>query len=229
VRRLRLVAVIVAGLVLATIAISAAAQPTAGVAVNVTAYDSHGRRLPVDPNLVAGETVVVVATGFRPLQREQVTGPGFRQIVLVADLQGLVRLVYRVPRGLPNGDNAIVFVAVSAAHVPTGVITPPPATGTVVSPQIGADVPAFALFPFRIATPGGSSSASVSGTSTANPGRGGGGPGGVAVSATTITAGGPAYTGADLLEPLIVGIVGVTAGLVLAVAARRRRAGEHVA
>lgn len=227
-RRLRLVAAIVAGLILATIAVSAAVQPTALPTTNVTAYDSHGHRLPTDPDVVAGETVVVVATGFHPLELVRVNRPGLRPIVLLADLHGAVRLVYRVPRGLGNGDYSISFVAVTApAHPQT---TPPqPTTGGATDTQyVGANIPRFAVLPFRIGDPGQSTSASVSGTSISHSGAGGG-QGGVAVSATTITAGGPAYTGADLLEPLIVGVVGVAAGAVITVVARRRREANHAA
>ena len=228
-RLLKPVAAIVS-LFLATIAVSVAAHPAAAFTANVTGYDVHGHALPPDPAVVIGETFVVVATGFQPVQHVRADRPGYPSADLVADRQGDVRLVYHVPRGMPNGNYSIAFVAVAgraSSHpgTPTTTVTP----ATTDTQGVEATVPPFAVYPFRLDDPGQTTSASVSAGSTSRRGGSANDESGAAVSATTINAGStPAYTGADLLEPLIVGVAGVTTGIVIAMFARRRRKGEHV-
>jgi LPXTG-motif cell wall-anchored protein len=86
----------------------------------VLAVDAEGNVLPLNPELVAGETVVLVTGGFAPGALVQVTlNPGQRDLgTVTADDEGIVEFEFTVPDDLEPGANSVVF----SGEAPSGEI-----------------------------------------------------------------------------------------------------------
>ena len=162
-------------------------------------------------------------SGFATASVVAVDRPDSQPFTLRAGPRGTVDLVYLVPRSLPDGQYVISFRAVSVAHPRVSVTA---SFGATVSDDgdpahIGVGVPPIGVFPFILgrahpsSPPASSPPASHSLDATS------------AVAATTMAVGGTAYTGADILDPLLIGLIAIAAGAVIVLAARRRR-GRHV-
>lgn len=191
---------------------------------NVTAHTLLGQRLVPDPPLRRGEVVVVEATGFAPASTVTVGLPSGNTSTLHAAPRGDVDLIYIVPPGLADGQYVISFS--SAAVGPTGTpAAPVPGTpiGRTALAHVVVGVPEIGVFPFVVGAGGGSPSPSP--TPTPTPTRSVDATSD-AVGSTSMSAGGTAYTGADIAEPLLVGLLALLVGAALVVV-NRRRSGRH--
>src|SRR5437868_4713317 len=89
----------------------ASAGATPAPAPNLTAYDVHGHRLPPDPRLRGGETVLLVVTGFAASATVQVRLAGSVTAQYdVADGSGTVHDTYVVPAALPDAAYVLTLV-----------------------------------------------------------------------------------------------------------------------
>jgi len=176
---------------------------------NVTAYDVHGRKLPPDPQLRGGDSVLLVVTGFAPSARVQVRIAGATTAHDdTADAAGTVHDRFIVLPTLPGGPYVLTFVGPGPAD-PASISGLPHVTNSNDDGVI-VTVPNGGFFPFHIGFPSSSGSsgptASVLGTSTS---RGSG-----SLSAT----------GANVLTPVLIALIALVAGVT---AVRLGRRAEH--
>ncbi|HLY32982.1 MAG TPA: LPXTG cell wall anchor domain-containing protein, partial [Jatrophihabitantaceae bacterium] len=178
---------------------------------NLTAYDAHGHRLPSDPRLRGGETVLLVVTGFAASVTVQVRLAGSETAQYdVADGSGTVHDIYVVPAALPNAAYVLTFVG-PGPQDPATMTGLPHATvsnddGVIVTVPNGGFF-AFHIGPRRPTGPP-SPTASVAGESTSR-------------------AGGLPNTGEDVLTPLFVGLIALAAGVGAVALGLRQRGGRR--
>ena len=186
---------------------------------------SHGKVLPADPLLVAGERVQLTITGFGSGAYVTVRLGASSLGTFNADKHGTVTFTFVVPRALPKG----TFIVAAVGLPPVRTITPTPVVTLGSSdPQIvEATVPNLGLFSFRYDPGQGSTSASPPPTSpTRSHSRGNsGGAGGSGGTGSTggKGAGGLGSTGVDVLFLLLIGAAGLVLGWVLLIPGRNRK------
>lgn len=199
----------VLGLAAGGVAAAAAAPKPSS---NLTAYTAQGKRLPPNPKLDPGEVVRLVVTGYGPGAAVVVKLAGLAdEVQLTADATGSATDVYTVPRPMADGQYLLTLVG-DPPHTPTTPQTSPTKLPTNlpskdVQPFV-VTVPNTGFFPFRIGA-GGTPSSSVNPSSTAvvsatNTSAGGHGAGG----------GGLSNTGANVLTPLVLGLITVLVGVI---------------
>ncbi len=188
---------------------NATATPRERPTGNVTAYDAHGHRLPANPVLGRGTTILVVVTGFAPHATVAVRLAGTSGTVrAAADASGTVRYAYTLAQGLPDGQYVLTFVG-----APPSQATPSASALPGGSARVVVTVPTVGLFPFRDPDdhePDGDDPDSD------DPGSG--------VEGVSAATGNTrlSYTGADILGPLLIGGVAVVIGTAALALGRRR-------
>ena len=118
---------------------TAAAQ---GRPAPITAYDAHGKRLPTDPTLQAGQRITLAVRGFAPRTAVTVVDMNARQRShATASRDGVVRVRYRVPEQV----RVLRPKAVAFAGAPSGGYGRPAKRGNT-----RADVPLYRRFDYRL-------------------------------------------------------------------------------
>jgi LPXTG-motif cell wall-anchored protein len=200
-----LVSIAALGLGAGTGSASAAPAPSP----NVTAYDGHGRRLPPDPRLHPGDTVLLVVTGFAAAANVQVRLAGTSVAHdVVADGSGTVHDVYVVPLALPDAQYTVTFVGPGPADPAS--ISGRPHVAISNDDGVIVTVPNGGFFPFLIGNPRPTGSTSPTAT--------------VSASSTRRSPRVLPNTGTDILTPLVIAAVALLAG---AAAIRLGRRAAH--
>ena len=196
-------------------AAAAAPKPSS----NLTAYNEQGKRLPPNPKLDPGERVRLVVTGYGPLSPVAVRLAGAAsEVDRTADASGTTTYVYTVPDPFADGQYLLTLVG-DPPHTPTTSSAAPTKLPSKDVDPLVVTVPNTGFFPFRIGA-GGGPTTSVSPTETST----------AVVSATNTSQGGSGNgglsgTGANVLAPLVIGLITVLVGFV-SVRLGLRRSGE---
>ena len=199
---------------------SSAVTQTANVVARV-----HGKVLPADPLLVAGEQVQLTITGFAPGARVTVRLGGLSLGAYSADKNGTVKFTFKIPSGLGKGE----FVVAAVGSPSLRSVTPTPAkTGSTIDPQVvEAFVPTIGLFVFHLDPGHGSTSPTpppTSPTHHSSTSHGGGNSGGLGGSGGTGgNPGGLGQTGVDVSILLLVAAGALVLGWVIMLPGRRRK------
>ena len=189
--------------------------------MNVVAR-AHGKVLPADPLLVAGEHVQLTITGFGPGAYVTVRLGTTSLGTYVADKHGTVSFTFVVPPALPKGE--FIVAAVGLPTLRTVTPTPVVTRGSVDPQIIEAIVPNLGLFTFRYDPGQGSTSASPPPTSpTRSHSQGNSGGAGGTGGSTHGHPGGLGQTGVDVSLLLLIGAGGLVLGWVVLLPGRNRK------